>query len=64
MVVKNVKNGLKVKELAKQPPTLKTLIQKVLVGLWVKKLTFNIRKIVDFTYSLKKLLTINFQCSE
>ena len=36
----NVKNGLKVKELAKQPPTLKALMQKILVGLWVKKFTF------------------------
>ena len=26
-----VKNGLKVKQLAKQPPTLKTLIQKILL---------------------------------
>ena len=29
----NVKNGLKVKQLAKQSSTLKTLIQKILVGL-------------------------------
>ena len=29
--VSNVKNGLKVKQLAKQPPTLKTLIKKILV---------------------------------
>ena len=27
----NVKNGIKVKQLAKQPPTLKTLIEKILV---------------------------------
>ena len=29
----NVKNGPKVKQLAKQPSTLKTLMQKILVGL-------------------------------
>ena len=29
----NVKNGLKVKQLAKQPSTVKTLMQKNLVGL-------------------------------
>ena len=35
----NVKNGLKVKQLAKQPPTLKTLMQKALVRLLVKNFT-------------------------
>ena len=29
----NVKNGLQVKQLAKQPQTLKTLMQKILVAL-------------------------------
>ena len=29
----NFKKGLKVKQLAKQPPTLKTLMQKTLVGI-------------------------------
>ena len=29
----DAKNGLKVKQLAKQPSTLKTLMQKILVGL-------------------------------
>ena len=29
----NVKNGLNVKQLPKQPPMLKTLMQKILVGL-------------------------------
>ena len=29
----NVKIGLNVKQLAKQPPTLKTQMQKILVGL-------------------------------
>ena len=29
----NVKNGLKVKQIAKQPPPLKTLIQKILLEL-------------------------------
>ena len=37
-----VKNGVKVKQLAKQPPTLKTLMQKILVRLGVKKFTFSI----------------------
>ena len=36
----NIKNGLEVKQLAKQPSTLKTLMQKILVGLWVKNFTF------------------------
>ena len=75
----NVKNGLSVK----QSPTLKKLMQEILVGLWVKKINFlilrsfklnfsttffgstylctivfradtgNIRKIVNFTYTLK-----------
>ena len=38
----NIKNGLKIKQLAKQPSTLKTLMQKILVGYWVKKFTFSI----------------------
>ena len=33
---------LNVKQLAKQPPTLKTLIQKILVEFWVNNLTFSI----------------------
>ena len=37
-----VKNGLKVKQLAKQPPTLKTLIQNFLAEHWVNNLTFSI----------------------
>ena len=45
-----LKNGLKVKQLAKQPPTLKTLMQKILVGLWVK----------NFTFSILSLLKLNF----
>ena len=38
----DVKNGLKVKQLAKQPPTLKTLIQKIMVEFWVNNSTFSI----------------------
>ena len=38
----NVKIGVKVKQLAKQPRTLKTLMQKILVGLGVKYFTFSI----------------------
>ena len=37
----NVKNGVKVKQLAKQPRTFKTM-QKILVGLGVKYFTFSI----------------------
>ena len=39
----NVKNGLNVKQLPKQPPMLKTLMHKILVGLWVKNLTFSMK---------------------
>ena len=39
----NVKNGLNVKQLPKQPAMLKTLMQKTLVGLWVKHLTFSMK---------------------
>ena len=46
----NVKNGVKVKQLAKQTSTLKTLMQKNLVGLWVK----------NFTHSILSLLKLNF----
>ena len=46
----NIKNGLKVKQLAKQPSTLKTLMHNNLVELWVK----------DFTYSILNLLKLNF----
>ena len=46
----NVKNDLKVKQLTKQPSTLKTLMQKILVGLWVK----------NFTFSFLSSLTLNF----
>ena len=36
----NGKNDLKVKPLAKQPQRLKTLMQKILIGLWVQVLLF------------------------
>ena len=36
ILVFNGKNGLRVKQLAKQAPTLKTLMQKILDGLLVK----------------------------
>ena len=39
----NVKNCQKNKQLGKQGPTLKTLMQKILVGLWVKLLLFNLK---------------------
>ena len=38
----HVANGLKVKQLVNQPLTLKTLMQKTLVGLWVKYSTFSL----------------------
>ena len=47
----NVKNGLNVKELAKQPPTLKRLMQKIMVGLWVKNLTFSILSSMKLNFS-------------
>ena len=49
-----MKNGLKVKQLAKQPPTLKTLIQETLFELSVTKFTFSILS------SLKLNFTTNF----
>ena len=48
----NVKNGLKVKQLAKWLPTLQTLMQKTFViGLWVKKFTFSILSLLKLNFS-------------
>ena len=48
----NVKNGLKVKQLAKQLPTLKTLMQKTsAIGLWVKNFTFSILNLLKLNFS-------------
>ena len=47
----NVKNGLRVKQLAMQPSTLKTLMQKVLVGLWVKNFAFWILSLLKLNFS-------------
>ena len=44
----NIENGLKVKQLAKQPPTSKTLMQKILVGFWVKN--FEARTVENIKY--------------
>ena len=47
-----VKNDVKIKQLAKQPPTLKTLMQQVLIRLCVKNFVFSIlssRKLNFFT---------------
>ena len=45
----NIENGLKVKQLAKQPPTSKTLLmQKILVGFWVKN--FEARTVENIKY--------------
>ena len=46
-----VKNGLKVKQLVKQPPTLKTLMKKTLVALWVKNFTFSILSSLKLNFS-------------
>ena len=47
----NVKYGLKIKQLAKQPSTLKMLMQKILVGLWVKNFTFSILSLLKLNFS-------------
>ena len=41
----------KVKQLAKQPLTLKTLMQKIFVGLWVKNFTFSIVSSLKLNFS-------------
>ena len=45
----NVKNGLKGKQLAKQLPTLKKLIQKILLELWVYNFIFSILSSLNFS---------------
>ena len=47
----NVKNGLKVKQIAKQPPPLKTLIQKILLELWINNVTFSILSSLKLNFS-------------
>ena len=49
----NIKNGLKVKQLAKKPPTLKTLInaKNFGIGLWVKSFTFLILSSLKLNFS-------------
>ena len=47
----NIKNGLKVKKLAKQPPTLRTLMQKKFVELWINNLTFPILSSLKLKFS-------------
>ena len=46
-----MKNGLKKKQLAKQPSTLKTLLQKNLVRLLVKNFTFWIISLQKLNFS-------------
>ena len=41
----------KVKQLTKQPLTLKTLMQKIFVGLWVKNFTFSIVSSLKLNFS-------------
>ena len=55
----NDKNGLKVKKIAKQPPLLKTLMQKSLVGLWVKRFTFSILNSLKLNFSTTVLTQFN-----
>ena len=43
--------GLKVKQLAKQPPALKMLMQKKLIELWVKNFTFPILSSLKLNFS-------------
>ena len=59
----NVKNDLKVKQLAKQLPTLKTLMQKILVGLWVKNFTLSILSSLKLSIPLKNVLCILKMCA-
>ena len=47
----NIKNCLKVKQVAKQPPTWKPLMQKMLFGFWVKKFTFSILNLLKLCFS-------------
>ena len=53
-----VKNALKVKQLAKQPATLKTIMQKILVGFWVKKFKFTEAKFLHNCF-LHNLIVYN-----
>ena len=50
-VAQGIKNGLKVKQLSKQPPTLKTLMQKILFGLWVRNFNFSILSSLKLNFS-------------
>ena len=43
-----VKNGVKVQQLAKQPPTF---MQKILIGLWAKYFTFPILSSLKLNFS-------------
>ena len=52
------KNGLKVKQLAKQPPELKMLMQGILVGFWVKNFTFLILISLKLNFSRTAFGTI------
>ena len=50
-VAQGIKNGLKVKQLSKQPPTLKTLMQKILFGLWVRNFNFSVLSSLKLNFS-------------
>ena len=47
----NVKNSLIVKQLVKQAPTFKTLLQTILVELWVNNIPFSILNSLKLTFS-------------
>ena len=47
----SIKNGLKIKQLAKQPPTLKMLLETNLVELWVKSFTFPVFSSPNLNFS-------------
>ena len=58
----NIKNQLKVKQVAKQPPMLKTLMQKLLIGLWVKNSTFSILSSLKLNFSTTFFDTRQLNC--
>ena len=60
----NVKNGLKVKQLAKQALTLKTLMQKILVGLWVKNFTFSMLSSLNLNFCTTFFFLVQINCMQ
>ena len=54
--VSKFENGLKVKQLTKQLPTLKTLMQTILDRVWVKNFTFSILCSMKLNFSTQLFL--------